>query len=104
MAATPLTAVADALEALAAALRTLEQAAPAPAPGTRAAVEGLRVTEAATRLHCPEQTVRDLIASGRLHAVRAGKRWLIASTEVERFLTGTPSDLPERLGRLTSIR
>jgi excisionase family DNA binding protein len=46
----------------------------------------LLIEEVAEIARCCESTVRHWLATGRLRSIRPGRRRLIASTELERFL------------------
>ena len=50
--------------------------------------EALTFDQCRTRLKLSAPTLRALLVSGKLRGVRAGKRWLVPSDEVERFLRG----------------
>ena len=47
----------------------------------------LNLEESARAIGVARNTMRELIDSGRVRAVRAGRRVLIATSELERFLT-----------------
>jgi molybdopterin-binding protein len=53
----------------------------------------LNVHEAASLLHMNAKRVQSLARSGKLPAVRVGRRWLFRSDEIERML-GSPAAAP----------
>lgn len=57
---------------------------PTPPPAS----EALTFDQVRVRLKISAPTLRKMVRSGTLHAVRTGRRWLVPSVEVERFLQG----------------
>ncbi|MBL1160845.1 MAG: DNA-binding protein [Chlorobi bacterium] len=66
------------------ALSTYHLPTPPPAPAS----EALTFDQVRVRLKISAPTLRKMVRSGTLHAVRTGRRWLVPSVEVERFLQG----------------
>jgi excisionase family DNA binding protein len=48
--------------------------------------DNLTPEEVARRLHLNEQTIRRYLREGELRGIRMGSRWLIADTDLQRFL------------------
>jgi excisionase family DNA binding protein len=63
-------------------------------PTTAKPSEALTFNQVRLRLNLSSPTLRKLLVSGTLHGVRAGKRWLIPSGEMERFLSEGASHEP----------
>lgn len=70
--------------------RALEQYTP-PASTPATPVEAITFDQARIALKVSAPTLRKLVRSGRLHAVQTGRRWLIPSGEIQRFLSGDRS-------------
>lgn len=51
--------------------------------------EALSFDQVRLALKVSNPTLRKLVRSGRIHAVKTGRRWLVPKTEVSRFLAGT---------------
>jgi excisionase family DNA binding protein len=57
----------------------------------------LDVREIAAELHVSVQTVNRWCREGKLHARRAGRKWLIRREDLDRFLEAEPARTPDQL-------
>jgi excisionase family DNA binding protein len=48
-------------------------------------------------LDISDDTIRRLIASGKVKAIRVGNKWLIPDTEAQRILSGALGSAPRRI-------
>lgn len=55
-------------------------------------METCNITQAAKMLFCHHSTVRDLIKSGEIPAVKVGRAWVILTSDIECFLRRAQND------------
>ena len=54
-------------------------------------VIALTLNQAGQRLQLSRPSVVGLIESGRLHAVKVGRKWLVSASSLDRFVNGEAS-------------